>query len=191
MKKARKQVTTGTPKQSGTPCAMVLRLIPRSPRSAGLVSLRRLPELPPASLIPASGDQDHTALPSVPVSPAWRDPHVHRILLQRLWRLAKRPSRPKQDARIEPYISEKRKTNIFAVRAGHVGQISDPGRYRQPACAAFLVMNADTFRSYLREGCPCGRLGTTSLAHAHFAPSIPLCGAYINRITDRPSGVGG
>src|SRR5262249_25070434 len=41
MKKARKQVTTGTPKQSGTPCAMVLRLIPRSPRSAGLVSLRR------------------------------------------------------------------------------------------------------------------------------------------------------
>jgi hypothetical protein len=120
-------VTTGTPKQSGTPCAMVLRLIPCSPWSAGLDSLHHR-RISPAGLTPASGDQDHTALPSVPISPAWRYRHVHRILLQRLWRLAKRPSRPKQDARIEPHISEKRKTNIFAVRAGHVGQISDPPR---------------------------------------------------------------
>jgi len=118
-------VTTGTPKQSGTPCAMVLRLIPCSPWSAGLDSLHRR-RISPAGLIPASGDQDHTALPSAPVSHAWQNLHVHRILLQRLWRLAKRPSRPKQDARIEPHISEKRKRNIFAVRAGHVGQISDP-----------------------------------------------------------------
>ena len=42
MKKARKQVTTGTPKRSGTPCAMVLRRISRSPRCAGLFSHRRL-----------------------------------------------------------------------------------------------------------------------------------------------------
>ena len=86
----------------------------------------------PAGLIPASGDQDHTALPSAPVSHAWQNLHVHRILLQRLWRLAKRPSRPKQDARIEPHISEKRKLNIFASRAGHVGQISDRRCHRQP-----------------------------------------------------------
>jgi len=33
MKNAHEQVTTGTPKQSGTPCAMVLRLISCSPRS--------------------------------------------------------------------------------------------------------------------------------------------------------------
>jgi hypothetical protein len=39
-----------------------LRLMPRSPRSAGLDSLRRLPELPPADLIPASGNQDHAVL---------------------------------------------------------------------------------------------------------------------------------
>jgi len=32
----------------------------------------------------------------------------------------------KQDARIEPYVSEKRKKNIFAIEAGHDGQISDP-----------------------------------------------------------------
>jgi hypothetical protein len=37
-----------------------LRLIPRSPRSAGLDSLRRLPSL--ADLIPASGNRDHAAL---------------------------------------------------------------------------------------------------------------------------------
>jgi len=44
MKKAYELVTTGTPKQSDIPCAMVLRFIPRSPRSAGLDSLRRLPD---------------------------------------------------------------------------------------------------------------------------------------------------
>ena len=42
MKKARKQVTTGTPKRSGIPCAMVLRLIARSPRGTGLDSPRDL-----------------------------------------------------------------------------------------------------------------------------------------------------
>jgi hypothetical protein len=36
-------VTAGLPKHSGIPCAMVYRLMARSPRSAGLVSLRRLP----------------------------------------------------------------------------------------------------------------------------------------------------
>src|SRR5690349_7568357 len=42
VKKARKQVTTGTPKRSGIPCAMVLRLIARSPRGTGLDSPRDL-----------------------------------------------------------------------------------------------------------------------------------------------------
>ena len=91
---------------------------------SGLDSLHHR-RISPAGLIPASGNQDHTALPSVPVSHAWRYRHVHRIPFQRLWRLAKRPSMRKQDARIGPYISEKRKANIFAMRAGHVGQISD------------------------------------------------------------------
>jgi len=36
--KARKQVTIGSPKQSGIPRAMVLRLIPRSPRRSGFLS---------------------------------------------------------------------------------------------------------------------------------------------------------
>src|SRR5262249_37742317 len=63
MKKARKQVTTGTPKQSGIPCAMVLRLPSCSRRSAGLDSLRP-PGLMTRGLIPASGDHDHTTSPS-------------------------------------------------------------------------------------------------------------------------------
>ena len=54
VKKARKQVTTGTPKQSGIPCAMVLRLISCSPRSAGLDSLRR-PGFMTAGLDPSVG----------------------------------------------------------------------------------------------------------------------------------------
>jgi hypothetical protein len=48
---------------SGTPCAMVLRLIARSPRSTGLVSLRRS-SIISISLTPASGGQDHAPLPS-------------------------------------------------------------------------------------------------------------------------------
>jgi hypothetical protein len=42
-KKARKQVTTGQPKQSGTPCATVLAAASYSPRGAGLVSPRHVP----------------------------------------------------------------------------------------------------------------------------------------------------
>src|SRR5689334_22654209 len=57
-------VTTGKAGAAGIPCAMVLRLIARSPRSAGLDSLRRL-GLVTRGLIPASGDQDHTPSPSV------------------------------------------------------------------------------------------------------------------------------
>src|SRR5262249_48791547 len=66
-KKARKQVTTGTPKQSGTPCAMVYGLYVLSPGDRAF-----LPPSPhgssPARLDPsvgtALGDQDHTISPS-------------------------------------------------------------------------------------------------------------------------------
>jgi hypothetical protein len=37
-RKARKQVTTGTPKQSGIPCAMVLRLIRALPGVPGFLA---------------------------------------------------------------------------------------------------------------------------------------------------------
>jgi len=57
-------VTTGKAGAAGIPCAMVLRLIARSPRSAGLDSLRRR-GLVTCGLIPASGDQDHAPSPSV------------------------------------------------------------------------------------------------------------------------------
>ena len=70
MKKHTSKVTTGRAEQSGIPCAMVLPLIPRSPRSAGLVSLRRssISAFRPKGrnrismgLAPASGCQDHAA----------------------------------------------------------------------------------------------------------------------------------
>src|SRR5581483_1221070 len=59
--KRRTQANTGTPKSTGTPCAMALRLTPCSPWSTGLVSLHRLADHLEQGLIPASGDQDHTA----------------------------------------------------------------------------------------------------------------------------------
>jgi len=86
---ARKQVTTGQPKQSGTPCAMVLTAASYSPRGAGLVSPRhrrfqacRVREdrhRQTAGLISASGDQDHTTWPSAFRSLVWRPHRVHRI----------------------------------------------------------------------------------------------------------------
>jgi hypothetical protein len=58
----------------------------------GLLATVASPNRLRRNLIPASGDQDHTILPSAPISLAWRYRRVHRILFQRLWRLAKRPS---------------------------------------------------------------------------------------------------
>ena len=84
-------VTTGTPKQSGIPCAMVLTTYPRSPRSAGLDSLRRL-EIITQDLISASGDQDHTTSPSAPATLVLRSHCVHRIPLPTSVTIAKRPS---------------------------------------------------------------------------------------------------
>src|SRR5581483_218511 len=61
--------TTGQPKQSGIPCAMVLTAAPRSPRCTGLVSHLRLAKRL-ARLDPSVGDQDHTAWPSALASHA-------------------------------------------------------------------------------------------------------------------------
>jgi hypothetical protein len=123
------RVTTGTPKHAGLPCAMVLTAAPRSPWCTGLVSHHR-PGIISQGLTPASGGQDHTAWPSeeMPSSArqraeaSSRPPHpASNVRDDRdtplLWR---------RDARIQSYISEKRKRYIFAIGAGHVGQIRDP-----------------------------------------------------------------
>jgi hypothetical protein len=72
-------VTTGSPKRSGLPCAMVLTAAscsPRRPGSFATVACRRLP----ANLTPASGRQDHTTLPSAiscaRLAPPPRPPHL-------------------------------------------------------------------------------------------------------------------
>ena len=70
MKKAYELATTGTPKRSGIPCAMVVRLIRDLPGVPGLLATAARNRL--ASWIPASGDQDHTISPSAS--------NAHRLL---------------------------------------------------------------------------------------------------------------
>ena len=77
-------------RQSGLPCAMVLRLIARSPwRSGFLVTIAR--EACSADLTPASRRQDHTTSPSASGAPVLRTLRVHRIQ-PRVRDVAKRPS---------------------------------------------------------------------------------------------------
>jgi hypothetical protein len=81
---------TGTP---GLPCAMVLRLISRSPRGPGLfapvVSVMRSII---ANLTPASGRQDHTTSPSADQRLRQRAACVHRIPHPTSVTIAIRPS---------------------------------------------------------------------------------------------------
>jgi len=120
--KTQAAVTTGPAGATGIPCAMVLRLIARSPRCSGLCSHRRLAKLP-AKLDPSVGG-------SGPHAFAVREAVVVGALKAR-----STPSRPphpvsdvrddreppllwNQDAGRETWISVKRKWNILARRAG-------------------------------------------------------------------------
>ena len=59
-KEKRTQVSTGKADTTGIPCAMALRLAPRSPWCPGFLATIA-PGILTRDLIPASGDQDHTA----------------------------------------------------------------------------------------------------------------------------------
>src|SRR5215468_1784518 len=102
---------------SGLPCAMVLRLIARSPREPGLIApvVRKLRQI--ANLASASGGQDHTPLPSAS-APFVRTKNSRTV--------PSRPSQPasrpvtigqnvplasRRDAPTKSYISEKLKWN--------------------------------------------------------------------------------
>jgi hypothetical protein len=110
------RVNTGTPKHSGLPCAMVLRLIARSPRSAGLDSLRRLPNI--------FGKLDPSVGGPGPHAFAVRRPHPSSDDAVRVHRL---PPDVRDDAYAPPiragrrqsYISEKRKSNFHRRRGDH------------------------------------------------------------------------
>jgi len=134
MKKARKQVTTGTPKQSGIPCPMVLRLASCSRRSAGLDSLRR-PGFMTRGLIPASGDHDHTTSPSALGLRSSAQPGRPSHPAPRFVTIAKRPPGERGMARPYNWFGLPKKRNIFRSRPWHdfgksaVGQISS-GRAR-------------------------------------------------------------
>jgi hypothetical protein len=76
-KKRTSVVATGSPKQSGLPCAMVYGLFRALPGDRAFLP----PSLAdrPANLTPASGRRDHTALPSATASFVLRHQSVHRI----------------------------------------------------------------------------------------------------------------
>ena len=84
-------VTTGSPKQSGFPCAIGFNGFLRA-----LSGDRAF--LPPsladcsANLMPASRHQDHATSPSALAPLVRRRPHVHRILHPTFVTIAKRPS---------------------------------------------------------------------------------------------------
>src|ERR1700736_1291352 len=78
-------------RQSGIPCAMVLRLISRSPRRSGFLVTVAGGVLT-ANLTPASRRQDHTTLPSAFVPFVNGTISVHRIPRPTSVTIAKRPS---------------------------------------------------------------------------------------------------
>ena len=81
-----------TPESPGIPRAMVLRLIPRSPRRPAFLPPSLPRSLLPRNLMPASGHRDHTALPSACTRPRQSAACVHRIPPPTFVTIAKRPS---------------------------------------------------------------------------------------------------
>jgi len=111
------KITTGSTGATRPSLRNGLRLMARSPRCPGFFSHRRSSRNVLArNLIPASGDQDHTLLPS-----ASRIPRQ----MMRLTSIATRPTsvttrtplRSRRDASRQSYFSVKRKKNIFRERA--------------------------------------------------------------------------
>jgi hypothetical protein len=71
-------VTTGKAGATGIPCAMVLRLIARSPGVPGFVATVAGGSSS-ADLIPASGDQDHAPSPSMKLFSSARMRALHTL----------------------------------------------------------------------------------------------------------------
>jgi hypothetical protein len=115
MKKAHEQVTTGTPRSSGLPCAMVYGLFCALPGVHDLFSHRRPRNAKAlsANLAPAKGCQNHAASPSAPMlfvepTPS-RPPHP----ASRVVTIAIRPSHRGGTARTIRLILASEKQNFF------------------------------------------------------------------------------
>jgi hypothetical protein len=91
-KKTQAAVTTGLAGSTGIPCAMVLTAITRSPRSAGLDSLRR-PATRLAELDPSVGRSGPRAFTVRAGALRLARRHVHRIPHPTSVTIAIRPSR--------------------------------------------------------------------------------------------------
>jgi hypothetical protein len=79
-------------KHSGLPCAMVLRLISRSPRRSAFLPPSSLRSLRLKNLMPASRHQNHTTSPSASVPFVLRHSRVHRSPRPTSVTIAIRPS---------------------------------------------------------------------------------------------------
>jgi hypothetical protein len=144
VKKARKQVTTGTPRSSGIPCTTVVRLIARSSRGAGLDSPRRLP---------ITGKLDSSVGES--------GPHAFAVRVGAA-RLAapKRPSHPKPNVRGDrasaPLLGSGRgimALNRISVKAKYflAGVVDKRIWGREVICPSGKINRATTFHSHLRD----------------------------------------
>ncbi|SHN68014.1 hypothetical protein SAMN05444170_1273 [Bradyrhizobium erythrophlei] len=99
-KKHTSKYTTGSPKRSGIPCAMALRLIPRSLRRSGfLVTVTPEKRQLLKSFTPASRRQDHAALSSATGAFVWCAIRGHRLPRPTSVTIAKRPLCPQILAR--------------------------------------------------------------------------------------------
>src|SRR6266478_2395918 len=96
--KAYELVTTGLPRSSGLPCAMVLTGSFALSLVTGLVCHHRKRKISSANLTPASGRQDHTTSPSALVRLVQRAIRVHRIPLPTSVTIASRPSLRERDS---------------------------------------------------------------------------------------------
>jgi len=115
-KKAHELVTTGTPEHRPS-LRDGITAYTCSPRSAGLVSLRRLARNRCTRLDPSvgrSGPHDF-AVRGLRASPARRPRPPHPVLT--FAAIGQTPLWSKQDAARQPYISEKRKKNILHWKA--------------------------------------------------------------------------
>jgi hypothetical protein len=141
----------GFAETSGLPCAMVLRLISRSPRGPGSFAPVALADRLRKNLTPTSGRQDHTTSPSASsvarLAPPLRPPHPNPASVT----FSSRPSEGWDSDRFTSDLG-KNKTRIFWRRGldrefvKHlVGQISRPVSRQLAATIVLSALSRDPY----------------------------------------------
>ena len=115
-------VTTGSAETAGIPCAMVLRLMARSPRRPGFLapvvgSVRHASQL---GLSVGRPGPHAFAVRNGHLRPRW--PQRPSLPASRIVTIALRPSASRRDGETKSEISGKQKLNIFRDRTGQSSQ---------------------------------------------------------------------